>query len=76
MTLKNIDLNPERSYLILRYFRLFRLLNRAGLLFDIIFINAKRLSMDNGRDLLAQLTISLIITEPRWGLVGAKRIAP
>ena len=35
MTLKNVDLHFGRSYLILRYFRLFRLLNRAGLIIGI-----------------------------------------
>ena len=48
MTLKNVDLHFERLHFLLRYFSLFRLLNRAGLLLGMVFINAENLSMHNG----------------------------
>ena len=62
MTFQNVDLHFGKSYLILIYFWIFRLIDRAGFLFAMVFINAWTM----GGNLLAELTIFLIITEPRW----------
>ena len=53
MTFQNVDLHFGKSYLILRYFWIFRFIDRAGFLFGLVFINAWTM----GGNLLAELTI-------------------